>query len=188
MDPVQPSAVLPIVAAFSRHDSALDWTLGVCEAQFGRAALISPRFDFVETNYYEPTMGSGIRKCFWAFERLMDPGALADLKLLTNQWESDYARQHRHAEVRPLNIDPGYLTLAKLVLASTKDHTHRIYLGSGIYAEITLFFRRGQWEHHEWTFPDYRRSDYQQFFTECRNYYHRRQRGIEPHHTCSEEP
>jgi hypothetical protein len=187
MSPVQPSAVLPVVAAFSRYDAALDWALSACESHFGPAVLRSPRFDFVETNYYEPQMGPGIRKCFWAFERLMDPGALSELKWLSNQWEADYARLHRHAEVRPLNIDPGYLTLAKLVLASTKDHTHRIYLSGGIFAEITLFYRRGRWEHHEWTFPDYRRADYQQFFTECRDYYHGRLRGKQPHSTVSDE-
>ena len=182
-----PQGVLPIVAAFSRYDEALDWGLARCESQFGAAALLSPRFEFVATNYYEPTMGPGIRKCFWAFECLADPGTLADWKQLSNEWEAEYARSHRHAEPRPLNLDPGYLTLAKLVLASTKDHTHRIYLRRGIFAEITLFYRRQRWEHHAWTFPDYRREDYQKFFSECREYYHRRLRGTEPHGTYSEE-
>lgn len=182
-----PQAVLPIVAAFSRYDEALDWGRARCEAQFGPVKLVSPRFEFIETNYYEPTMGQGIRKCFWVFERLMDPGTLAELKLLSNEWETEYARMHRHAESRPLNLDPGYVTLAKLVLASTKDHTHRIYLQRGIFAEVTLFYRHGKWEHHEWTFPDYRRGDYQTFFSECREYLRRRIRGIEPHGTVSEE-
>ena len=71
-------------------------------------------------------------------------------------------------EPRPLNLDPGYLTLGKLVLASTKDFAHRIYLSRGIYAEVTLQYRHRRWEHHQYTFPDYRREDYQQFFSECR--------------------
>jgi hypothetical protein len=186
-DILSPNAVLPLVAAFSRHEEALDWGRAKCEAQFGSIALVSPRFQFVATNYYESTMGQGIRKSFWAFERFIDPGTLAELKLLSNEWEAEYARSHRHAEPRPLNLDPGYLTLAKLVLASTKDHTHRIYLERGIYAEITLFYRKHRWEHHEWTFPDYRREDYQSFFTECREYYHRRLRGSAPHGTYSDE-
>lgn len=74
----------------------------------------------------------------------------------------------RHAESRPLNLDPGYLTPAKLVLASTKDHAHRIYLRDGIFAEVTLVYRKGKWQPLEWTYPDYRRDDYQQFFTRCR--------------------
>ena len=72
--------------------------------------------------------------------------------------------------MRPLNLDPGYITPAKLVLASTKDHAHRIYLRDGIYAEVTLSFRGRKWQPLEWTYPDYRRDDYQRFFTECREW------------------
>jgi hypothetical protein len=62
------------------------------------------------------------------------------------------------------------MTPAKLVLASTKDHAHRIYLSQGIYAEVTLFYRDREWQAREWTFPDYRRADYHAFFDACRNY------------------
>ena len=72
-----------------------------------------------------------------------------------------------------MNIDPGYITLAKLVLASTKDHAHRIYLRDGIYAEVTLSFHQRQWRPHSWTFPDYARADYREFFMRCREYLHR---------------
>lgn len=182
-----PEPVLPIFAAFSRHATALEWGLQQCESQFGPVALISPRFEFVETNYYEATMGADIRKCFWVFERLIDPGKLAEIKLLSNDWETHYARDHGHAEPRPLNLDPGYLTLAKLVLASTKDHAHRIYLSRGIYAETTLFFKHHRWQSHDWTFPDYRRADYQAFLTEAREYLRRRLRGTQPHGAHSVE-
>ena len=64
-----------------------------------------------------------------------------------------------------MNLDPGYITPAKLVLASTKDHAHRLYLADGIYAEVTLAFRGKQWQPLEWTYPDYRRADFQEFFT-----------------------
>lgn len=186
-DILSPQPVLAIVAAFSRYDAALDWGLQQCETHWGPAALVSPRFAFTETDYYVPTMGPGIHKCFWAFETLFDPGRLTEMKLLSNAWEADYARTYRHAEPRPLNLDPGYLTLAKLVLASTKDHVHRIYLSQGIYAETTLFYRRKAWESHEWTFPDYQRDDYQAFFTECRNYLRGRQRGSIEHGTYSSD-
>ena len=84
------------------------------------------------------------------------------------------------AEPRPLNLDPGYLTLGKLVLASTKDFAHRIYLSRGIYAEVTLYYRHGRWEHHQFTFADYRREDYQHFFSQCRDVLHRRLREATP--------
>ena len=76
-----------------------------------------------------------------------DAGRLAQIKRQTNDWEETYAAEAGLSEPRPLNLDPGYLTLAKLVLASTKDGSHRIYLGEGIYAEVTLFFHRRRWEH-----------------------------------------
>jgi hypothetical protein len=98
----------------------------------------------------------------------IDPGRLSAIKQLTNDWEAEYAAGAGHPESRPLNLDPGYLTLAKLVLASTKDHAHRIYLADGIYSEVTLSYRGKAWQPFDWTYPDYRRADFQQFFTECR--------------------
>ncbi|MFP6659163.1 MAG: DUF4416 family protein, partial [Pirellulales bacterium] len=86
------------------------------------------------------------------------------------QWEQQYAVEAQTAELRPLNIDPGYLSRGKLVLASTKDHSHRIYLRDGIFAEATLYYKDRQWQSREWTFPDYRRADYHAFFERCRDY------------------
>jgi len=168
-----PTPALLIVAAFSRYPEALEWGAEKCQAHWGPIALRSPWFDFVETAYYEPTMGPGIKKGFWAFERLIDPGAMPQIKIDSNDWEAEYAALGRHPESRPLNLDPGYITMAKLVLASTKDHSHRIYLGQGIYGEITLNYKHRRWQDHESTFPNYRRPDYQAFFTECREYLRR---------------
>jgi hypothetical protein len=169
--------VLLIVAAFSRYDEALDWAKQRCREQFGPLGLESAAFAFTETDYYQPTMGPGLRKTFWAFEKLRDPAELVEWKLETNAWEEEYARRGDHAEPRPLNLDPGYITLGKLVLASTKDHSHRIYLDRGIYAEVTLSFQGGAWRHHEKTFRDYRRADYQEFFSRCREYLKQRRRA-----------
>jgi hypothetical protein len=145
-------------------------------AALGEIALESPRFDFRQTDYYAASMGDGLKKCFWAFAGLRDPAELVDWKLAANDWEAEYTRRAAHPEARPLNLDPGYLTLAKLVLASTKDHAHRIYLGRGIYAEVTLYFKDGRWQHRDWTFPDYRRADYQEFFNAARQYFRARGR------------
>lgn len=165
-----PSPVLLILAAFSRHEGALDWGRARAEAEWGPVALASERFRFDATDYYEASMGPGILKCFFAFERPMDPAELVERKLQTNQWEAEYAGSSSHVEARPLNLDPGYVTPAKLVLASTKDHAHRLYLSRGIYAEVTLFYKHRQWQARDWTFADYQRADYQQFFTACRDY------------------
>jgi hypothetical protein len=172
----QPDLVMPLVCAFSRHESALDWAHDRAVAHFGPVALASPRFEFHETDYYTETMGAGIRKCFWVFEQFADPAQLVDWKIMSNAWEDELAAQPalaviEQSESRPVNVDPGYISMAKLLLASTKDYAHRIYLGRGIYAEITLFFRQNKWQSHEWTFPDYRRDDYQKFFTNARQLY-----------------
>jgi hypothetical protein len=163
-----PSPVLLLIAASSRHEAALVWGLREAEAEFGPAAAVSDAFDFTETNYYDAEMGVGLKKQFWVFANPVDPGRLAAIKRQTNFCEAEYAGLKTHTEPRPLNLDPGYLTLAKLVLASTKDHAHRIYLADGIYAEVTLSYRRGGWQPFDWTYPDYRRPDFQQFFTRCR--------------------
>ncbi len=115
-------------------------------------------------------MGSDLRKQFFALETLIDPARLPAIKRQTNTWEAAYAAEAGRAEPRPLNLDPGYLTLGKLVLASTKDHAHRIYLSDGIYAEITLYYKDKRWWHRDWTYPDYRREDYQHFFSGCRDF------------------
>ena len=136
--------------------------------QFGERLLTSESFPFTETDYYLKSMGTDLHKQFLAFETRIDPATLPAIKAQTNRWEAGYAQQAEHPEARPLNLDPGYITRAKLVLASTKDHAHRIYLQDGIYAEVTLGFRKGAWYGLPWTYPDYRREDFQDFFTRCR--------------------
>lgn len=171
-----PRRVLAIVAAFSRYDTALDWTRETAADAWGPVALASERFSFEHTSYYAPTMGSDLAKVFFAFEALIEPDELVPRKHRSNQWEQQYRDQHDHAESRPLNIDPGYVTEAKLVLASTKDRDHRIYLSDGMYAEVTLFFRAGRWQPRPWTYPDYRSAGYHRFFTRCRDYLRKRYR------------
>jgi len=174
--PTTPSPAMLFLAAFSRHRKALDWARDRAVESWGPIVAESPAFDFSQTDYYQPTMGPGLKKVFFTFDGPFDPADLAEVKLLTNRWEQQYAEAADHAEPRPLNLDPGYLALGKLVLASAKDYAHRIYLSHGIYAEITLFYRHGEWQPHEWTFADYRREDYQRFFTQSRELLHRRQR------------
>ena len=169
--------VMPILAAFSRHRQALQWARQRAEDAWGPVALVSDSFLFDETDYYASTMGTDLRKMFFAFDRSIDPAELVVMKRMTNEWEQNYRDQFPRAEHRPLNLDPGYLSEAKLVLASTKDHCHRIYLSDGIYAEVTLIYQNREWQHREWTYPNYRRADYQEFFTACRQHLRATLRG-----------
>jgi hypothetical protein len=162
--------VVRFLAVFSRYEQALDWARTRMVEAWGPIALESQAFEFVETTYYEESMGTGLRKVLFAFRDLVDPEMLVDCKLLTNQWEEQYARDFACPETRPLNLDPGYVTEAKLVLASTKDRDHRIYLSRGIFAENTLFFRSGQWQARPWTYPDYQRADYREFLMKTRQF------------------
>jgi len=171
MAEIQPHRpVLLVLGAFSRHAAALEWAKQTAEEAWGPVALTSERFEHRETTYYEATMGPDLQKCFFAFESLIDPAELVQCKETSNRWEAEYQQLGRHAESRPLNLDPGYLTEAKLVLATTKDRDHRLYLDRGIYAEVTLHFQRGAWQPRPWTYPDYQRADYHEFFTRCREF------------------
>lgn len=160
--------VMLIVAVTSRYDDALEWTNRQTTSQWGKLLAASPVFDFTETGFYTESMGTELKKQFLAFDGLIDPGEIAPTKHLSNDWEKSYAAENDHPEIRPLNIDPGYISEAKLVLVTTKDRDHRIYLQQGIFAEVTLYFRSKHWMSSRWTYPDYQRTDFQEFFTECR--------------------
>jgi hypothetical protein len=163
--------VLLVLAAFSRRAEALQWARERSAEQLGGIAFSSDIFPFNQTEYYQAEMGTELKKVFFAFENLVDPACLADVKHLTNEWEKEYREHTEWPESRPLNLDPGYVTQAKLVLATTKDRDHRVYLKRGIYAEVTLHYQRGRgWSAREWTYPDYRSDTYHQFFTRCRNH------------------
>lgn len=163
--------VLLIVAAFSRHRGLLDETAHRLIVEFGPLALQGPSIDFRNTSYYEATMGTGLIKCFWAFERLLEPDQLAHTKRQTIQLEQDVIQGQRFTEERPLNLDPGFLSLGKFVLATTKDQAHRVYLHGGIFAEVTLRFHDGEFEPRPWTYPDWQLPQVLQFLKEARQFY-----------------
>ena len=178
MGQIQPHPpVLLIMAAFSRYPEALDWARQRAEGECGPVVLQSERFIHDETMFYEPTMGSGLLKTFFAFDRRIDAPEIVDLKHRSNAWEEEYRAANHWPEPRPLNIDPGYLTEAKLVLATTKDRDHRLYLDRGIFVEVTLHYHHGAWRERPWTYPDYRRADYHQFFDQCRAFLRGARRG-----------
>jgi hypothetical protein len=168
-----PKPVLLVVAAFSRHAGALDWGRAQLEATYGPVALISEPFSFHHTEYYQPTMGPGLAKQFFVFERLVSEDCLPEAKHHTNALETQLAAQHGFAEQRPLNLDPGILTLGKFLLATTKDLAHRIYLRDNIYAEVTLRYQAGAFQPWPWTFPDYREPALHAFLLTARDFYRR---------------
>ncbi len=143
----------------------------------------SQLWPFDSTEYYELEMGENLQRQFVSFERLIDPAELASLKILTNQLERRICYECGvPAEQRRVNLDPGYLSLSKLVLATTKDYSHRIYLRDGIYAESTLHYENGGWVAWPWTYPDFADSRYHAFFDSVRERFKQKlsSRGGEP--------
>lgn len=173
-EPRTPAPVLLIVAAFSRHPEAIEWGRRELEKQFGPVALTSPAFDFVQTGYYEPSMGPGLRKCLFAFRELVAADCLASIKLRTNDLERQLAEGGVYPEPRPLNLDPGVLTMGKFLLATTKDQQHRVYLRDGIFAEVTLRYRAGAWGAWPWAYADYRQPLVLDFLQQARDFYRAR--------------
>jgi hypothetical protein len=141
--------------------------------EFGAVDEWSEPVLFGYTSYYRNELGEHPWRQFLAFANLIDPGTLAAIKARTNVLEQEWATDGR----RPLNIDPGYVSLTKLVLATTKNYWHRIYIGQGIYAEATLPFRGGAFQPQEWTYPDYRAPEHLAFFTRVRERYRRQLRA-----------
>lgn len=139
---------------------------------YGDIDLASPEYPFEYTNYYTKEMGASLKRRFISFKKLITPDKLALIKQQTNRIEDAFAvRQSRGPARRTINIDPGYLDTARIVLATTKDFAHRIYIGAKIYAEITLLYRGNTFVPLEWTYPDFRTQTYWPFFLQVRATY-----------------
>ena len=138
------------------------------EKIFSPIAHESEAYDYTRyTTYYNREMGEQITKRFIVFHRLSPAESLPDFKIATNKLENDYRIDNR----RQVNIDPGYLSEANLILATTKNYSHRIYLHSGIYADLHLIYSKKRFQVMPWTYPDYQSPQILQFFTDVRSQY-----------------
>ncbi len=147
----EPLLVKLIATMFTARGELLEEAEVRLSREFGPIDYESDLLPFDHTTYYAAEFGENLRRQFVAFEELVHPGKLAEIKLLTSALEMEWAVEGK----RQINIDPGYVSHSKLVLATTKNHAHRIYLGRGIYAEVTLHFRDGTFRAWPWTYPDY---------------------------------
>ena len=152
-----------------KEDAVFNQAGKILEKRFGEIDFKSQALDFTHTAFYEEEFGSDLKRRFISFKRLIPSETLARIKITTNKIEKKLSLDSR----RRINIDPGYLTQAKLVLATTKDYRHRIYLGRGIFAEVTLFFEGQTFRPWEWTYPDYKTQGYIETFNRIREIYAR---------------
>ncbi len=156
-----------IVGMFTRREELFDTARTELSKAYGAADHISPVWPFDFTSYYAEEFGKDLLRQFVTFSELIDPNKLPEIKLSTNRLEQELVSEGK----RQINLDPGYIDLSKLILATTKNHQHRIYLGQGIFAEVTLRFTRKSFRPWEWTYPDYRTDHHIEFFNQVRQTY-----------------
>ena len=166
-----------IVGVLLASDADLMSVADRLEAVFGTPDLRSDPLPFDFTDYYDHEMGPAIRRQFVSFAELVDPGRLADLKRRSNGVEAEFARVDG---MRRANLDPGILSLSRLILATTKPSGHRIPIGQGMHAEITLLFVHGHYRPLEWTYPDFRSGAYDEFLLTVRTRYHEQLNALDP--------
>lgn len=163
----QRPAVKLIAGFIFKEETVFQKARFIVEKYFGSIDFQSQPLNFTHTDYYRKEFGDGLYKRIVSFRKLIPPQKLPEAKILTNKAEKRLSSLRK----RRVNIDPGYLDLSKLVLASTKDYAHRIYLNKGIYAEVTLFYRHKSFAAWECTYPDYRTPQYLAIFNQIRQIY-----------------
>lgn len=157
-----------IIGILAADEDCLKAALEATNANFGKTDFVSDLWPFDQTDYYKDQTGENILRQFVSIEKLIDPGKLSKIKHKTDTLEQKLAKQSVSDLLRPVNLDPGIIEPSKLVLATTKNYSHRIYIGKKMYAEVTLIFDKGKWKPFEYTYPDYRQDCYHDFFSKVR--------------------
>ncbi len=164
----EPEPVKLIVGILAGDEDCLKTAVEAICNEYGQCDLVSDVFEFYQTDYYKDQAGENILRQFLSFTQLIDPGLLAGIKHRTNEIEEDLAKKLDTPWPRPVNLDPGIIEPSKLVLASTKNFSHRIYIGDSMFAELTLSFCKGKWESFPYTFPDFKEDRYHGFLSSVR--------------------
>lgn len=166
----QPQAPQPaklVIGVFLKDKALLPQAAEFLQTAFGCIDMISPWFAFDYTDYYAPEMGRPLYRRMLAFKPLIQQEALSAVKCRTNEVEMQFVENGR----RCINIDPGYLLNERFVLATGKNYSHRIYIGQGIYADLTLIFQKGAFRTLPWTYPDYAAAEMRAFLALVRRKY-----------------
>ena len=156
-----------VIGVFTPNKTIIDNLALELSSRFGQIDLVSAWMKFKYSRYYEPEMGFPLVRRMFAFKQLIAQSELASIKNATNQIEKTYAP----AGKRGANIDPGYMLHERFVLASGKNFSHRIYIGLGIYADLTLIYQKGSFQKLPWTYPDYAAATMLKFLDQVRRKY-----------------
>jgi hypothetical protein len=165
--PKESPKVKLVSSLFSPEEDLIKDVIKRMEGYFGPVDRVSEKLFFDRTKYYAKEMGWPLFRRFISFSKLISPNSLVDIKLLTNTIEDG----HVVGKKRRINIDPGYISLERLVLATGKNYTHRIYLDRGIYADLTLVFHAGTFMPLVWTYTDYADEKAIRYFNMVRSSY-----------------
>jgi Domain of unknown function (DUF4416) len=165
--PRSPSPAKLVVSVLTNSRSLGDRIAHDLEQAFGTIELTGPWMEFDYTDYYTPEMGRPLYRRILVFKNLVAQSDLARIKLRTNEIEL----QHAQGGKRSVNIDPGYLLYERFVLATGKNYSHRIYIGHGIYADLTLIYQKGAYRPLPWTYPDYADAAMGDFLLQVRQKY-----------------
>ena len=163
-----PQPVKLLFGILAANHQCLHTAIDTITNKFGRIDFSSDVWPFDKTDYYNEQTGNRILRKFVSLDKIIDPGKLAKIKLLTNKLEQKLAKSLALPLPRPVNLDPGIIDPSKLILARTKNYSHRIYIGKKIYAEVTLIFDKGKWNYLEHTYPDYKQQCYFDYFSKVR--------------------
>ncbi|MBP8696267.1 MAG: DUF4416 family protein [Syntrophobacterales bacterium] len=150
--PREPDPVKLFVSVIAADRGRMAEVIGELAGAFGQPDFVSEVLPFEYTDYYTAEMGTGLVRRFVTFERLIRPEELPAVKLCTNALEERFSE----GGARRVNIDPGYVARQHFILATGKGYSHRPYIGRGIYADLTLEYRRETYRPFVWTYPDYR--------------------------------
>lgn len=153
--PKEPVQAKLIASLITENIAVLKSSLAVLYGTLGNMDFISEKIKFNHTQYYEKEMGKDLFRKIISFENLILPDELSSIKVFTNSIEDRHTENGR----RKINIDPGYIVMEKMILATCKNFSHRIYLSKGVYADLTLIYRGNNFVALEWTFPDYADTD-----------------------------
>lgn len=165
--PQPPAPAKLVIGLFLNDKDLAPEVMDALQARFGPTDLLGPWFDFDYTDYYTKEMGTPLFRRMAAFATLIEQQALAGIKCQTNALEMRFAKDGK----RRVNLDPGYLLLERFVLATGKNYTHRIYIGEGIYADLTLVYSKGAYRPLPWTYPDYAADEMRAFLARVRKQY-----------------
>jgi hypothetical protein len=165
--PLPPQPAKLVIGLFTKAKEHADNVCNRLQNKYGPIDLRSRWFDFSYTDYYYREMGAPLFRRVFSFERFIAQKQLAEIKCHTNAIETVFSQQGR----RLFNIDPGYLLYERFVLATGKNYTHRIYIGKGIYADLTLIYQQGAYQPLPWTYPDYASSQIGEFLLKVRRKY-----------------